>query len=119
MEIKFRYGSRLDKKSDYVFISQRGAAEIYTEVAKVVLRNTYKKLKEENINITRISPYGLRHTHATILINNGVPPKTIADRLGNTVEMVYKVYGHSFKEMENKAVTVFSDSLIGAKTGAD
>lgn len=115
---KFKYGSKLDKKTDHVFISQRGATQIYSEVMKITLRQTYEILKKENINITRISPHGLRHTHATILINNGVPPKTIADRLGNTVEMVYKVYGHSFKELENKAVTVFSESLSGAKTGA-
>lgn len=119
IETKFKYGFKLDKKTDHVFISQRGAAQIYTEVMKITLRLAYDILRKENINITRISPHGLRHTHATILINNGVPPKTIADRLGNSVEMVYKVYGHSFKEMENKAVTVFSESLIGAKSGAD
>lgn len=119
VETKFRFGYKLDKSADHIFISNRGATKIFSEVMKIALRNSYLKLKEENINITRISPHGLRHTHATILINNGVPPKTIADRLGNTVEMVYKVYGHSFKELENKAVTVFSESLIGAKTGAD
>jgi len=44
----------------------------------------------------------MRHSHATVLINNGIPPKTVADRLGNSVEMVYKVYAHSFKEWKKK-----------------
>src|SRR5690625_3864265 len=56
-------------------------------------------------------------------INNmGIPPKTIADRLGNTVEMIYNVYSHSFKELEDKAVVAvaFSESLAsGAKIGAN
>jgi integrase len=100
-------------------ISQYGGTAINTEVAKSTLRQLYKYLVVEGISITRITPHGLRHTHATVLINNGVPPKTIADRLSNSVEMIYKVYGHSFKEMENKAVTVFSDIVIEAKIGAD
>ncbi len=79
-------------------------------------------MRSENISITRISPHGFRHTHATIIINNGVRPRTIANRLGNTVELVYKVYGHSFKELEIKAVNVFSETLTGstgANAGAD
>ncbi|MGO4345502.1 tyrosine-type recombinase/integrase [Paenibacillus sp. MCAF9] len=119
LETKFKYGLKLDKKTDHVFISQYGGTAINTEVAKFTLRQLYKYLDVEGISITRITPHGLRHTHATVLINNGVPPKTIADRLGNSVEMIYKVYGHSFKEMENKAVTVFTDIVIGAKIGAD
>ncbi|ANY67958.1 hypothetical protein BBD42_16860 [Paenibacillus sp. BIHB 4019] len=89
---------------------------------KHTLQYTYKKMKVEKISITRISPHGFRHTHATVLINNGVPPKTIADRLGNTVEMVYKVYGHSYKELENRAVVIFTETLtgaVGASAGAE
>ncbi|WP_404801763.1 site-specific integrase [Bacillus norwichensis] len=32
--------------------------------------------------LENISPHGLRHTHATILISNGVPPITIAESAG-------------------------------------
>lgn len=64
--------------------------------------------------------HGLRHTHATILMNNGIPVKAIAERLGNTPEMIHTTYGHVLKEMEAQAVSVFSESLnaIGAKSGA-
>lgn len=60
--------------------------------------------------------HGLRHTHATILMNNGIPVKAIAERLGNTPEMIHTVYGHTLQEMEAQTVTVFSESLkaIGA-----
>lgn len=39
-------------------------------------------MEKDNIKIKKITPHGLRHTHATILINLGIPPKTVADRLG-------------------------------------
>ena len=58
----------------------------------------------------------VRHTYATNLKNNGIPVKEIAERLGNTPELIYTVYGHILKEMEAQTVSVFSESLkaIGA-----
>lgn len=53
-------------------------------------------------------------------MNNGIPVKAIAERLGNTPEMIHTVYGHVLKELEDKTVSVFSETLkgIGAKSGA-
>ncbi|KYG90109.1 DNA integration/recombination/inversion protein [[Bacillus] sp. KCTC 13219] len=68
----------------------------------------------------KISLHGLRHTHATILLNNGQNVKVIAERLGNTPNMVMNTYGHVMKELEQESVTVFSESLAtGAKSGAN
>lgn len=53
----------------------------------------------------------MRHTHATILISKRIPPHTIAERLGNTPEMIFKVYGHSFKELEKESVEAFKEAL--------
>ncbi|WP_258955922.1 hypothetical protein [Lysinibacillus fusiformis] len=46
--------------------------------------------------------------------------KVISERLGNTPDMIYKVYGHVLKEMETESVALFSNSLqvAGARTGA-
>lgn len=55
--------------------------------------------------------HGLRHTHATILLNSGIIVKVIAERLGNTVEMIYTIYGHVLKELEEKAVDLFAEIL--------
>lgn len=120
IETKFAYGMKLDKKKDYVFISYQGGTPMGANTSKYLFERIYKQLEKDNIHIKRITPHGLRHTHATILINMGIPPKTIADRLGNTVEMIYNVYSHSFKELEDKAVVAFSESLAsGAKIGAN
>lgn len=65
--------------------------------------------------------HGLRHTHATVLLNRKANVKAIAERLGNTVDMIYTVYGHLLKDTENEVMNIFSDSLkaVGANTGAN
>ncbi|EON72271.1 tyrosine recombinase xerC-like protein [Lysinibacillus sphaericus OT4b.31] len=47
--------------------------------------------------------------------------KVISERLGNTPDMIFKVYGHVLKEMEVEAVSLFSHSLqvVGAETRAN
>lgn len=118
IERKFKYGMKLDKKKDYIFISYQGATPVSNSFLYDVFESLYKSMKEDEINLKRITPHGLRHSHGTMLINMGIPPKTVADRLGNTVEMIYNVYSHSFKQLEDKAVSAFNESLIGAKSGA-
>lgn len=118
IQTKLKFGMQLDKKKDLIFISYQGGEPCTNNLLFYLFNSLYKSMEQEGISIPRITPHGLRHTHATVLINNGVPPKTIADRLGNSVEMIYRVYSHSFKELEDKAVSAFNDSLFGAKIGA-
>ncbi len=120
IETKFQYGMQLDRRDDYVLISYQGGTPIGANTSKYLFDRIYKNLEKEEIAIKRITPHGLRHTHATTLINVSVPPKTIADRLGNTVEMIYRIYTHSNKELEEVAVSAFTESLgIGANIGAN
>ncbi|MBU5594875.1 site-specific integrase [Amphibacillus sp. MSJ-3] len=116
-EIKLKNGKKLHE-NDYVIISIQSGEPIGDRFTYKFFNLMYDDLKKQGINLKRITPHGLRHTHATILINNGVPAKTVADKLGNTVEMVYKVYVHSFDEMEEKALDIFNNALGGAKSGA-
>lgn len=70
----------------------------------------------------KITFHGLRHTHATILLNGGQNVKVIAEHLGNTPAMIYQIYGHVMKELEEQTMEVFSKSLeieTGAKSGAN
>ncbi|MEK3908956.1 site-specific integrase [Oceanobacillus sp. FSL W7-1309] len=120
IETKFSYGMKLDKKNEYVLISHQGGTPMGANTSKYLFGRIYKQLEKDEINIKEIIPHGLRHTHATMLINIGTPAKTVADRLGNTPEMIYNVYSHSFKELEDKAVAAFSEALLnGAKSGAN
>ncbi|UFT98135.1 site-specific integrase [Radiobacillus kanasensis] len=119
METKFKFGMRLDKEKDLVFISYQGGTPCGPIILFDLFESLYKNMEKDKIKLKKITPHGLRHTHATMLVNMGIPPKTVAERLGNTVEMIYNVYSHSFKELEDKAVGAFSESLAsGAKIGA-
>lgn len=48
------------------------------EVAGLVIIN------DEGEQVAKSTLHGLRHTHATILLNSGQNVKVIAERLGNT-----------------------------------
>lgn len=77
------------------------------------------KLVIKASGIKEITVHGLRHTHATILLNRNANVKAIAERLGNTPDMIYRIYGHLTKDSSNALMSVFSDSLSasGVKTG--
>ena len=80
----------------------------YKELLSIAISRIYRNMKKDNVKINTITGHGLRHTHATILLSQGVPVKTVADRLGNTPETLLETYAHTFEELEEKAVTVFS-----------
>lgn len=109
----FSYGEKITDET-YVFITDHGAipiASIARSVNRILTRTSLPK----------ITVHGLRHTHCTILLNRGRNVKVIAERLGNSPEMVYNVYGHVLKELEQESVTLFSQSLevSGANFGAN
>jgi len=90
----------------YVFISSRSG----DPVTENGINYSFKIILEKT-NLRKITPHGLRHTHATILIGQRIPVKVIADRLGNTPNMILDIYSHSFKELEEESVTAFGESL--------
>ncbi len=56
--------------------------------------------------------HSLRHTHATILIENGVSPKTVQERLGHTdIKTTLQTYVKATKAMKSEAVDVFEKAV--------
>ena len=117
-QTKFMYGESLDKEKDYVLISYQGGTPIGANTIKYVFHRLYKRMKKDDVYINEITAHGLRHTHCTILISNRVQIKTIADRLGNTPEMIYNIYSHSFEELEQEAVSIFTEAVAIAGSSA-
>ena len=69
----------------------------------------YRLQRQHNIT-PRIRLHDLRHSHASMLINLGVSPKAVADRLGHANEsMVMKIYGHLYPEKRNEIVDKLND----------
>jgi len=107
---KLEYGEQLSD-DDYIFLNNDGSMNYYKELLSIAIRRIYRHMKKDKVKINTITGHGLRHTHATILLSQGIPVKTVADRLGNTPETLLETYAHSFDELEEKAVSVFSESL--------
>lgn len=51
-----------------------------------------------------VIPYTLRHSYASMLINNGVGLKTVAELMGNSVEVCAKHYAHLYDKTLKDAV---------------
>jgi len=61
--------------------------------------------------------HDLRHTHATMLLKEGVHPKIVSERLGHaTVQMTLNTYSHVLPEMQKEAASRIDD-LLNPKDG--
>ncbi|GAA2750222.1 site-specific recombinase XerD [Amnibacterium kyonggiense] len=65
--------------------------------------------------LSRITLKGLRHTHATLLLEAGVHPKVVQERLGHASVMItMDIYSHVTPTVQKAAVDRFSALLGGA-----
>lgn len=54
--------------------------------------------------------HDLRHTHATILLANGIHPKVVQERLGHaSIQTTMDIYGHAFPTIQRAAVEFFEN----------
>lgn len=96
---------------ELVFISSRDA----TPYGSTAVTYAMKKIVEKAA-LPKLRVHDLRHTHATILmLNPNITPHAIAERLGNTVDMINKVYGHVLEKTNYEAMLAFSDVLSNQK----
>ena len=59
--------------------------------------------------------HDLRHTHATHLMRQGVPPKVVSERLGHsTVGITLDIYSHVMPDMQEDAVRKVDAALRAA-----
>jgi integrase len=64
--------------------------------------------------VRAIKFHGLRHTCATLLLPNGVPPKVVQERLGHSkVAMTMEVYAHVLPTMQADAAAMLGGLLHG------
>lgn len=63
--------------------------------------------------VKKITPHDLRHSHASLLINEGINPLAISKRLGHAkVDMTLNTYSHLYQSTEDKVVD-FLDNAYG------
>lgn len=59
-----------------------------------------------------ITPYGLRHTFATLSLLKGVHIKAVAEAMGDAVETVMRNYAHILEQMTNNSLELMSAITI-------
>jgi integrase len=104
-ETMLSFGKRL-ASDDFIFISYQSG----TPISDGTIKYAFDRIINKS-GVKQITPHGLRHTHATLLISQRIPVKVIADRLGNTPQMILDIYGHSFKDLEEESVQAFEHAL--------
>lgn len=56
-------------------------------------------------NVKPIRIHGIRHSHVSLLIEMGFTPHLIAERIGDSVDMVNHIYGHLYPNKHNEVAT--------------
>lgn len=102
---KLRFGM-IHRPTDFLFCSYQSMGPLSPNSTSYL----FKRLCER-AGLRHITPHGLRHTHATLLLKGGNQVISVAKRLGNTPDMINNIYGHVLDSMEDDMVTTFSDSL--------
>ncbi len=89
------------------------ATTIGTPVDASNLRAEYYAILARS-GLPHIRFHDLRHTAATLLLEAGVHPRAVADRLGHaTPSLVMNTYGHVTERMQREA-TAAMDAVLGA-----
>ena len=87
------------------------------EVGEVLKRCTFRahfKKIIKKAGVKEIRFHDVRHTHATLLLKQGVNPKIISERLGHTdISMTLRIYSHILPNMQKEAVENFGKSIFG------
>ncbi len=100
--------------SDFVFANELGGVTNYHNLYRVLQTLMVKA------DVTRIGLHGMRHTHASILIQRGVKPTVVADRLGHKdIAFTLKTYAHLFDEQRREAAMPMADFLGTRETAPE
>ncbi|MBG9366964.1 site-specific integrase [Streptococcus sp. NLN64] len=63
-------------------------------------------------DVPDIGFHGFRHTHASLLLNSGIPYKELQHRLGHSnISVTMDVYSHLSRESAKKAVSLFEKAM--------
>ncbi|MFW5790441.1 MAG: tyrosine-type recombinase/integrase [Bacillota bacterium] len=105
-EYKLLYGPDYNNKYDLVFCKANG---------EILYPNTATKrfnLIAEKANIENIRLHDLRHTHATLMLEAGVHPKVVQERLGHsTITTTLDTYSHVIPSMQKESVEKYKNYI--------
>jgi integrase len=105
LEDKLLFG-QLYHDLDLVFAQKNGKPVQPTEMAR-----NYRKIVERS-GLHYIRFHDLRHTHATLMLQQGVHPKIVSERLGHSkIGITMDTYTHVLPNMQKEAALQFEQLL--------
>jgi len=94
--------------SDFVFTKPTGGSYHPQYLSRLLGTLT------EEVGLPRLTAHGLRHTSATLMLANGVPPKVAAERLGHADPSLFmNLYSHVTPTMQREAAEKIGEALFG------
>lgn len=110
LKIYFQLGLNILNEQQFIFTSLKNKI-LDPRCIDHWLNGIYKKYNKTytNKNIHRITPHGFRHTHASLLLEAGVPIKEVSERLGHTdIQTTLNIYAHVNRNQEDKSAQTFA-----------
>lgn len=93
--------------------------EYGTQTNKSNLRRIFN-LAIKRAGIKQIRFHDMRHTHATLLLLQGVNPKIVSERLGHaTTRLTLDTYSHLLPSMQKETATKFGQMIFNENTTSD
>lgn len=87
------------------------ATTIGDSIKPSYMRTVFNRTIDKS-GVKKISFHGLRHTHATLLLTNGVHPKVVQERLGHrSIETTLDTYSHIIPGIQEIAAQSINKSL--------
>ncbi|MCD7716102.1 MAG: site-specific integrase [Lachnospiraceae bacterium] len=107
---------------NYVF-TQNNGRQMDIGTPNKVFQKTIRRYNETPDGMIEPLPvitlHGLRHTSATILIAEGVDPKTVQNRLGHSeISTTMDIYSHALKKQDEAAADAIARGLKGKHSAA-
>ena len=85
-------------EAEYVITTTKGGPLHPTNLSSIIKRTA------ENLNLPHVSSHGLRHTYATRLLEKGVHPKIVSERLGHAnIQITLDTYSHAVPRLGKEA----------------
>jgi integrase len=93
---------------DLVFTADTGRPLVPDSVSRA-FKETVQQLP-----VPRIRLHDVRHTHATLMLQAGVPIKVVSERLGHaSAQLTMDIYAHVLPAMDSAAAAAFSAHVLG------
>jgi integrase len=105
-KLKDSQGEKKYKEQDLVFCNKDG-----TPLSPSTVTHRYRKITTA-AGYPEIRLHDMRHTHATLLLKQGVHPKVVQERLGHaSITTTMNIYSHVLPNIQEEAVLKLEDII--------